>query len=48
MKYKDLVREKAGADWFDISAKDRRERAMKLGAEIGKEYEDFEVTRSGV
>ncbi|MGD0206440.1 MAG: lysine--tRNA ligase [Verrucomicrobiota bacterium] len=44
VRYKDLVREKAGADWFDISAKERRQRAHDLGAEIGKEYEDFEVT----
>ncbi len=44
VKYKDLVREKAGADWFDISAKERRQRAHDLGAEIGKDYEDFEVT----
>jgi lysyl-tRNA synthetase class 2 len=43
-KYKDLVREKAGADWFDVSPAQRRERALQLGAEIGKEYEDFEVT----
>jgi lysyl-tRNA synthetase, class II len=46
VKYKDLVREKAGADWFEISPKERRERAVKLGAEIGKEYEDFEVTQA--
>jgi lysyl-tRNA synthetase, class II len=44
VKYKDLVREKAGADWFEITPQTRRERAMSLGAEIGKEYEDFEVT----
>ncbi len=43
-KYKDLVREKAGADWFDISSTERRQRAHDLGAEIGKEYADFEVT----
>ncbi len=43
-KYKDLVREKAGADWFDITPAERRQRAHDLGAEIGKEYEDFEVT----
>src|SRR6266576_217400 len=36
-KYKDLVREKAGTDWFDLSPSDRRGRAVKLGAEIGKE-----------
>jgi len=45
IKYKDIVRERAGADWFDISPAERRERAIKLGAEIGKEYEDFEVTQ---
>src|SRR6266704_2825269 len=43
-KYKDLVREKAGADWFDLGPQERRSRAIELGAEIGKEYEDFEVT----
>src|SRR5262245_24411588 len=43
IKYKDIVRERAGADWFDISPAERRERATKLGAELGKEYEDFEV-----
>ena len=43
-KYKDLIREKAGADWFEISAQERRQRAHDLGAEIGKEYVDFEVT----
>jgi len=44
VKYKDLVREKAGADWFEISPAERRQRAHDLGAEIGREYEDFEVT----
>jgi lysyl-tRNA synthetase class 2 len=43
-KYKDLVREKAGADWFEAVPAERRQRAHELGAEIGKEYEDFEVT----
>jgi lysyl-tRNA synthetase class 2 len=43
-KYKDLVREKAGADWFEISPAARRQRAHDLGAEITNEYEDFEVT----
>jgi lysyl-tRNA synthetase class 2 len=46
VKYKDIVREKASADWFDISAGERRKRAESLGAEIGKEYEDFEVTQA--
>ncbi len=43
-KYKDLVREKAGADWFDVSPAARRQRAHDLGAEITKDYQDFEVT----
>jgi lysyl-tRNA synthetase class 2 len=43
-KYKDLVREKAGADWFEISSAERRQRAHDLGAEITKDYADFEVT----
>ena len=46
IKYKDLVRERAGADWFEIEAPARRERAVQLGAEIGREYEDFEVTQA--
>ena len=44
VRYKDLVKEKSGSDWFDISPAERRERAHDLGAEIGKDYEDFEVT----
>src|SRR5215471_4038285 len=46
VKYKDLVCEHAGGDWFNISPEERRERAVKMGAEIGKEYEDFEVTQA--
>src|SRR6266496_4704332 len=46
VKYKDLLKERAGADWYEISPAERRERAVKLGAEIGKEYEDFEVAQA--
>lgn len=46
IKYKDIVRERAGADWFEISPEQRRQRAVALGAEIAKEYEDFEVTQA--
>jgi len=45
-KYNDLVKEKAGADWFDVTPADRRQRAHDMGAEIGKEFEDFEVTNA--
>ena len=46
-KYKDLVCEKAGADWFEVSPAERRRRAMedlKLGGDIAAGYEDFEIT----
>src|ERR1051326_4692870 len=45
-KYKDLVREKAGSDWFEITPEQRRNRAindLKLGGDIAAAYEDFEV-----
>jgi len=45
-KYNDLVKEKAGADWFDITPEVRRQRAHDMGAELGKEFEDFEVTNA--
>jgi lysyl-tRNA synthetase class 2 len=47
VKYKDLIREKAGADWFEVTPAERRRRAigdLKLGGDIGSNYEDFEVT----
>jgi lysyl-tRNA synthetase len=44
IRYKSLICERAGADWFDISPAERRQRAHDLGAEIGKDYEDFEIT----
>ncbi|MBM3876219.1 MAG: lysine--tRNA ligase [Verrucomicrobia bacterium] len=44
VRYTDLVKQKAGADWFDISPAGRRQRAHDLGAEITKDYADFEVT----
>jgi lysyl-tRNA synthetase, class II len=46
IRYKELVRERAGADWFEISPADRRTRATELGAELGKDCEDFEVTQA--
>jgi lysyl-tRNA synthetase class 2 len=44
VRYKDIVRERVGNDWFELTPSERRQRAHDLGAEIGKEYEDFEVT----
>ena len=42
--YKDLVREKAGADWFDISHEDRVKKAKELGLDVDNNTPDFEVT----
>jgi lysyl-tRNA synthetase, class II len=45
-RYRDLVREVAGSDWFEISSEQRRERAMRdLGVEILPQLADFEVTQ---
>jgi len=44
--YKDLVRECAGADWFDLTPEDRRGKAGRLGVEISEAFEDFEVTQA--
>jgi lysyl-tRNA synthetase class 2 len=46
IKYKDLLRERAGVDWFELAPQVRRDRAVSLGAEIAREYEDFEVTQA--
>src|SRR5947207_3628852 len=45
-RYYDLVREVAGADWFELTSERRRERATsKLGVEILPQLADFEVTQ---
>jgi lysyl-tRNA synthetase, class II len=44
-RYHDLVREAVGADWFEISSEQRRERAKDLGVEILPQLADFEVTQ---
>jgi len=49
VKYKDLIREAAGADWFDVEPKERHRRAieeLKLEGEIEGGCEDFEVTNA--
>lgn len=45
-KYKDLLRERAGADWFEITPEARKARAVELDAELGEAFEDFEVTQA--
>ena len=45
-RYRELVCEVAGADWFETSSEQRRERAMTdLGVEILPQHADFEVTQ---
>ena len=46
-KYKDLICEKAGEDWFSLTPEERRNRAhQKLQVETDPEEEDFEVTNA--
>jgi lysyl-tRNA synthetase class 2 len=44
--YKELVCEKAGDDWFDLSPEQRKAKAIELGAEIHDTDEDFEVSNA--
>lgn len=43
--YRELVTEKAGGDWFELTPQDRRARAHELGVELGKDLEDVDVTQ---
>jgi lysyl-tRNA synthetase class 2 len=45
-RYRDLVREVAGKDWFELSSEQRRDRAKReLVVEIVPQLADFEVTQ---
>jgi lysyl-tRNA synthetase class 2 len=45
-RYRDLVSEVAGADWFELTCEQRRTRAKtELGVEIIPQLADFEVTQ---
>ena len=43
--YRDLVREAAGLDWFDLTSEGRRAKASALGIEINPRLVDYEVTQ---
>ena len=46
-KYKDLIRKKAGDDWFDLTSNQRRARATdELKIETDPNEQDFEVTNA--
>lgn len=42
--YSDLVKNKGGSDWFDVTPEERRNRAEKMGLKIDPKAADFEVT----
>ncbi len=43
--YRELVREAAGADWFELTSDQRREKCAALGVEISPQMADYEVTQ---
>jgi lysyl-tRNA synthetase class 2 len=44
--YRDLIREVAGKDWFDLTSEQRKKRAQEdLKVEIGADLVDYEVTQ---
>ena len=43
--YKDLVRERCGDDWFDVSFEERVKRAQDLDLAVDETTPDFEVTQ---
>jgi lysyl-tRNA synthetase class 2 len=44
-RYRDLVCEAAGADWFGLTSEGRRAKAREFGVEIHPQMADFEVTQ---
>jgi lysyl-tRNA synthetase, class II len=44
-RYRDLVCEVAGADWFSLTNEGRRAKAREIGVEIHPQMADFEVTQ---
>jgi lysyl-tRNA synthetase class 2 len=43
-KYRDCVKDAAGADWFELTPEGRKSRAGELGVELIPDLEDFEIT----
>jgi lysyl-tRNA synthetase class 2 len=44
-RYRDLVCEVAGADWFSLTSEERRWKCAQFGVEIQPQMADFEVTQ---
>ena len=43
--YSDLIREVAGADWFDLTEEQHRAKCKELNVEISDNMEDYEITQ---
>jgi len=43
--YKELIKDVAGENWFDLSADERQAKCNDLGVEISSKMEDYEVTQ---
>jgi lysyl-tRNA synthetase class 2 len=46
VKYRELIEERLGKDWFTISAEDRKMRAMQMGVGSPPDAPDYEVTNA--
>ena len=44
-RYRDLVCEAAGSDWFGLTSEERRAKCRELGVEVQPQMADFEVTQ---
>ncbi|MGD0016159.1 MAG: lysine--tRNA ligase [Verrucomicrobiia bacterium] len=44
--YREIIEERAGKDWFKITAEERKARATQLGVEFAPNSPDFEVTNA--
>lgn len=44
-RYRDLVTEAAGADWFSLTTEERRAKCRELGVEVSPQLADYEVTQ---
>lgn len=44
-RYRDLVREVAGTDWFDLTSEVRRFKCHELAVQVSPEMADFQVTQ---
>lgn len=42
--YKDLIREKMGADWFELPQSEKYTKAKALGAQVMPDFTDLEIT----